>query len=121
MRGGKGIKVELGTLALDRQTCWAEIHLIKPLTADKMHFAEDEDAQFLTEEGQLQHELSVQIENFTERGVTSQDRVLTMMKEGIVHHPEIFEAVCKGFRVDTSNYSINTAHNVRVHEGHYNI
>jgi hypothetical protein len=28
------------------------------------------------------------------------------MKEGIVHHPELFEAACKGFNIDTSDFVI---------------
>lgn len=42
------------------------------------------------------------------------------MKEGIVHHPEIFEAVIKGYNVDTTDFVINTADNVRSREGNYN-
>ncbi len=42
------------------------------------------------------------------------------MKEGIVHEPELFEAVVKGYNVDTSNYVINTAHNIRAGEGNHN-
>lgn len=53
-------------------------------------------------------------------GTTSQDIVFSFMKEGVVHHPEIFEAVVKGFNIDTSNYLINTANNSRAREGNYN-
>jgi len=42
------------------------------------------------------------------------------MKEGVVHQPELFEAVVKGYHVDTSDYVINTAHNRRSREGHHN-
>ena len=41
------------------------------------------------------------------------------MNEGVVHHPELFEAVCKGYNVDTSDFVINTAHNLRAKEGNY--
>lgn len=40
--------------------------------------------------------------------------------KGIVHEPEIFEAVIKGFHIDTSNFSINTSHDKVYLEGHYN-
>jgi hypothetical protein len=43
------------------------------------------------------------------------------MKEGVVHHPEIFEAVTKGYHIDTTNYVINTAHNERAREPHFNV
>ena len=42
------------------------------------------------------------------------------MKEGTVHHPELFEAIVKGYNIDTSNFVINTAHNLRVREGDHN-
>ena len=38
---------------------------------------------------------------------------------GTVHHPELFEAVIKGYNVDTSDFVINTADNIRYHEGNY--
>ena len=41
-------------------------------------------------------------------------------KEGIVHEPEIFEIVMRGYHVDTSDFTINTADNVRALEPHYN-
>jgi len=42
------------------------------------------------------------------------------MKEGTIHHPELFEAIVKGYNIDTSNFVINTAHNLRVREGDHN-
>ena len=42
------------------------------------------------------------------------------MKEGTVHHPELFEAIVKGYNIDTSDFTINTAHNLRVREGDHN-
>ncbi len=40
--------------------------------------------------------------------------------KGIVHEPEIFEAVLKGYHIDTKNFVINTAHDEQVWAGHYN-
>lgn len=37
-------------------------------------------------------------------GTTSQDIVMSFMQEGIVHHPELFEAACKGYNIDTSDF-----------------
>lgn len=34
-----------------------------------------------------------------------------MAEKGIVHEPEIFEAVIKGYHIDTKDFVINTAHN----------
>ena len=43
------------------------------------------------------------------------------MKEGVVHHPELFEAVCKAYHVDTSDFTINTPNNIRAFEGIHNV
>ena len=42
------------------------------------------------------------------------------MKEGVVHHPELFEAALKGYNIDTSDFLINTANNMRSREGNHN-
>jgi hypothetical protein len=42
------------------------------------------------------------------------------LKEGVVHHPELFEAATKGYVIDTSDFTINTANNIRAFEGHHN-
>lgn len=44
---------------------------------------------------------------------------MNFMKEGIVHHPEVFEAVTKGYSIDTTDFVINTAHNLRAKEGNH--
>lgn len=121
IRGGKFIKFETHTLAGDVNFAWVENYQFHPLTQDKQNFADRDDADFLTEEGQLKHDLAVQLDNFTEFSVNQQDVTVYFTKEGgIVHHPEIFEAVCKGYNVDTSDFTINTAHNVRAKEGSNN-
>lgn len=43
------------------------------------------------------------------------------MKEGTVHEPELFEQVCRGYNIDTSDFEINTEDNVRLWEPHKNI
>jgi len=53
-------------------------------------------------------------------GVTAQNTLIYFMKEGTVHHPELFEAAVKGYNIDTSDFVINTAHNVRAREGNDN-
>lgn len=37
-----------------------------------------------------------------------------------MHHPELLEAIVKGYNIDTSDFIINTAHNSRSREGNYN-
>ena len=43
------------------------------------------------------------------------------MKEGVVHHPELLEAALKGYNIDTSDFTINTSHNLRSYEGIHNL
>jgi hypothetical protein len=111
----------MSTLAGDRVTAWAENQFFHPLTADAQHFDDRDNADYLSEDGQLNYELTVQLDHFTEKGVTTQDQLFYFMKEGTVHHPELFEAVTKGFHVDTSDFCINTAHNLRAYEAIHNI
>jgi len=49
-----------------------------------------------------------------------QDEVIYFMKEGTVHQPEVFEMVMKGYNIDTSDFVINTEHNVRFNEPNHN-
>lgn len=120
LRGGKVAKIETSTLAGDRFTSWVETYQFRPLTSDQKNFDDRDNADFLQTEGQLKYELAVQCDHLQEMGTTSQDIVINFMKEGIVHHPELFEAVLKGYNVDTSDFVINTADNIRSREGHYN-
>ena len=36
-----------------------------------------------------------------------------------MHHPELFEAACKGYNIDTTDFVINTADNIRYREANY--
>lgn len=111
----------MSTVAGDKITAWVETRMFHPLTQDARHFDDRDEAEFLNEEGQLKYKLTTQLDHFTEKGVTQQDELLYFMKEGVIHHPELFEAVVKGFNIDTSDFEINTAHNLRAMEGHENI
>jgi len=51
-----------------------------------------------------------------DHAITVQDEIIYFMKEGTVHQPEVFEMVMKGYNIDTSDFEINTAHNVRFKE-----
>jgi len=48
--------------------------------------------------------------------VTVNDEIISFMKEGTVHQPEIFEQIVKGYNIDTSDFSISTSHNMRYKE-----
>jgi hypothetical protein len=41
------------------------------------------------------------------------------LKNGTVHHPELFEAALKGFNIDTSDFVINTSEVSRAREGNH--
>lgn len=59
MRGGRVMKVEAQSMGGDRLTYWIENYMAKPLTEDKLRFDDRDEADFLTEEGQLKYNLSV--------------------------------------------------------------
>lgn len=119
LRGGRVVKFERSTLAGDQFTNWVEVRHFKPLTEDFKEFDDDE-ANFLSEEGQLKYELGAELEHFRQWSVTMQDVDVFFMKEGVVHQPELFEAVVKGYHIDTSDFTINTLLDERVREPHHN-
>jgi len=121
LRGGKFVKFETHTLTGDRNFNWAENYNFHPLTQDMSQFDDRDNADFLTEEGQLKYDLAVQLDDYTEYAVNTQDVTIFFTKErGTVHHPELFEAIIKGYNIDTSDFTINTAHNTRAREGSTN-
>lgn len=69
MRGGRNLRVEAQTLGNTRYVYWVESQFIRPLTADKMRFDDRDNADFLTEEGQLKYDLDVEAEEFKLWGV----------------------------------------------------
>lgn len=70
MRGGRNLKIEAQSLSGDRFKYWIEIAATKRLTASEKHFDEP-DNDFLTEEGQLNHDLAIQVDNMHEFGVNT--------------------------------------------------
>jgi len=120
LRGGKAVKVETHSLSGDRMFSWVENYNFHPLTEDQSNFDDRDKADMLTEEGQLKYDFATQLDDFTEYGVNQQDIVIYFLKNGIVHHPEMFEAVVKGYNIDTSDFVINTGHNIRSREGSTN-
>ena len=96
---------------------WAHICEARLLTEDYEDFADPvEEEQFMKKGGQLKYELQVQLDNYVDHAITVQDEIIYFMKEGTVHQPEVFEMVMKGYNIDTSDFEINTAHNVRFKE-----
>jgi hypothetical protein len=121
LKGGKYVRIWTQNPMGDKFYSWANNCEIKLLTEDYEDFADPvEDEQFLKKTGQLKYELQVQLDNYVDHAVTVQDQIIYFMKEGTVHQPEVFEMVMKGYNIDTSDYTINTAHNVRFKEPNAN-
>ena len=120
LRGGKYVKMERTTLAGDTFIDWAEIRYMQPITEDFRNYDDKENSEFLTETGQLKYELGIELEHFMHMGTNAQDVNLFFVKEGIVHHPEVFDAIVRGYHIDTTDFVINTGHNERSREPHYN-
>ena len=121
LRGGKYVKFERMTMGSDFLTNWGEISEFKLITKDFRNFDDKENAEFLNEEGQLKYELAVQLENFVQGGLNNSDACIFFIKEGTVHHPEVFDAIVRGYHIDTSDFVINTSHQERTREPHYNV
>ena len=121
LKGGKYCRVVTQNPMGDQWYSWitiAEMHL---LTEDREDFAiPAEEENFLKKNGQLKYEAAVEVEHYMDHAITVQDETLYFMKEGTVHQPEIFERVLMGFNIDTSDFTINTAHNVRFKEPNAN-
>jgi hypothetical protein len=121
LRGGRYVKFERTTMAGDLLTNWVEVRHFHPLTEDFKDFDDRDESDFLNERGQLKYELACELEQFKQWSANDQDVDVFFMKEGIVHHPEVFEAITKGYHIDTSDYTINTAHDERAREPSYNL
>ena len=119
LRGGRYVKFERNSIAGDQFTNWGEVREFQPLTQDFRDFADPQTTEFLNKEGQLNYELGVECENFRQYSITEQDVAIFFMKEGIVHHPEVFDAVVRGLHIDTSDFVINTANEERSREPSY--
>lgn len=70
LRGGRVLKVESQSLGNYRYIYWAENQFLRPLTQDKLRFDDRDNADFLTEEGQLKYNLNVEAEELRIWGVT---------------------------------------------------
>lgn len=121
LRGGKYVRLLTQNPMGDRYYSWAHICEMNLLTENYEDFAEPvEEENFLTKSGQLKYELQTQLDNYVDHAIMVQDEIIYFMKEGTVHQPEVFEMVMKGYNIDTSDFVINTEHNVRFAEPNHN-
>lgn len=67
----------------------------------------------MNKEGQLKFELGLQIDYFQYYGYIENNGVIQFIKEGVVHEPELFEQVVRGYNIDTTDFEINTEDNIR--------
>lgn len=115
LRGGKVLKVEHSNITGYRWKTWIFIDEIHRLSQDKQTLLPEKgiDSKVVNEQGQLDDNVFIQVENFIDVGRNTKNCILTLEKEGRVYHPEILSAVIRGFEVDTSNFRINTLHTER--------
>jgi len=53
--------------------------------------------------------------------VNTNNQLLHLKNYGTVHQPELLEAALKGYNIDTEDFVINTADNVRYREPNHNM
>lgn len=68
LRGGRVLKIETMSISGERYTHWFETFTVRPLTADLKNFDDRDEADFLQEEGQLKHDLAIEVEDMKEFG-----------------------------------------------------
>ena len=92
LRGGKYVKIWTMNPMGDRFYSWAHIAEFHLLTEDGEDFAfPPEEEEFMNKAGQLKYEVQVQLDNYVDHAITHQDEIISFMKEGTVHHPEVLE------------------------------
>jgi hypothetical protein len=122
MRGGESLRLEHSNILMIRWRTWIFIDEINLLTQDHNELEPDKGAavELIGEDGQLKHETHFQVDNFIDVGRNMEDQVLMLIKEGTVHDPKLLNAVLRGFKVDTSDFAINTLHTERWLEPNFN-
>lgn len=116
MRGGKYVRMVLMNMMGDQMRSWNTIREFHLLSEDFRRFADSDNFQFMTPEGQLNFEVGLQVDYFQYYSYVHNNEVIYFMKEGTVHEPEIFEQVLRGYNIDTTDFAINTEDNVRLFE-----
>ena len=120
MRGGKYCRLVINEFYGEQHNVWITIKDLALLNQEMNRFDYDEKHEFLTSEGQLQHEIGTQLAFFNYMGTPMNDEIIYFMKEGTVHQPEIFEQVVRGYNIDDLDFQINTEDNERWLEPHLN-
>jgi hypothetical protein len=111
MRGGKYCRVVCNLITGQQTITWITIKDMHLLSKDGKRF--DDTYEFLNKEGQLKHELPIEMDYFAYKGTPHNNEVIYLMKEGIVHQPEILDSVVRGYNIDDTDYEINTEDNIR--------
>lgn len=111
LRGGKYCRLFLNEYYGEQHNTWITITDVRLLNKDMDRF--EENHEFLNKEGQLQHEVGTQLDYLNYMGIPLNDEIIYFMKEGVVHQPEIFEQILRGYNIDDTDYQINTEDNDR--------
>ncbi len=111
MRGGKYLRIQTSEYYGEKYNVWITIKDLHLLNKDNNRF--DDSYEFLNKEGQLLHDVGVQVEHYLHKGIPHNDEVIYFIKQGKVHSPEIFDMIVRGYNIDDSNYEINTEDNIR--------
>jgi hypothetical protein len=111
MRGGKYLRLQTNEYYGEKMNVWITIRDLHLLNKDLNRF--DDSLEFLNKEGQLLHDVGVQVDHYLHKGIPHNDEVIYFIKEGKVHSPEVFDMVVRGYNIDDSDYEINTEDNIR--------
>mmetsp|Transcript_9259 Transcript_9259/g.17687 ORF Transcript_9259/g.17687 Transcript_9259/m.17687 type:complete len:266 (-) Transcript_9259:42-839(-) len=122
MRGGEALRIEHQNILKLRWRTWIFIDEINLLTPNFLELEPNKgaDVELVSEDGQLKYETHIEVDNFVDVGRNMENQVLMLIKEGTVHDPKILNAVLRGFKVDTSDFVINTLHTERWLEPNFN-
>lgn len=118
LRGGKYARCVLNEYYGEQTNVWITLKELHLLNREQDKF--DDTYEFLNSEGQLNHEVAVEVDYFNYFGVPHNNDTIFFMKEGKVHQPELFEQCLKGYNIDDTDFEINTEDNVRWMEPHKN-
>ena len=121
LRGGRVVRFERSGISGNQFSNWVHSKDFQLISEDFRDFEDNDEADFLDEKGQLRYELGAEFKYFYELGYAENDMNVFFMKEGVVHHPELFNKIVRGYNIDTSDFVINTAHETRANEPHHNV
>ena len=116
LKGGKILIVERSAMDGTKYRDFVEIAKLRPISEDLTQFDDQDKADFLDSEGQLKYMLAMEGKDYILRGYSIERQVIKFLKQGVVNDPELFEAVMKGYHIDTSNFVINTENSNRAFE-----